>query len=175
MENLLEDWARLIDEHLAQRPAMQVQDVYKLVYQGVRGPEHLVATPDEFVARLRAEWQAVPADDSEPLQEYIRPDKRLARVNLRAYKASGGEMDELAAACLQATRCAWGTPDDLRQTWTAWVKIGRARPAALPGDVVSTFSRWLEQHEYPAVHHSERYRELYRPAYRLVRLQQPVD
>jgi hypothetical protein len=149
---------------------MQLQDVYKLLYQGVRGPEHLVTTPEEFVARLRAEWTAVSADDTEPLLEHIRPDKGLARVNLRPCKARGGDVDTLAAACLQAARCTWGTPTDLRQVWRAFVEICRVDPAtAYPLDEVAAFSRWLEEQDYPSVHHSERYRELYRPAYRLIR------
>jgi hypothetical protein len=77
--------------------------------------------------------------------------------------------DTLIADCLEAAQCAWGTPDDLRQTWTAFVGICRTEPAmALPLDEVSALSRWLEKLAYPAVHHSERYRDLYRPAYRLV-------
>ena len=44
-----------ISQHLAQRPAMQAQDVYKLLYQGVHGPEHLIASAESFLARLQAE------------------------------------------------------------------------------------------------------------------------
>lgn len=170
-----EDLARLVDEHLARRPAMRVQDVYKLLYQGVRGPEHLITLPHEFAARLRAEWEAVPADDTEPLLECIRPDKSLARVNLRAWKALGGDVDTLAAACLQAARFAWGTPDDLRQAWSTFVQICRAETVTeCSPDALSAFARWLEEQDYPVIHHSERYRALYRPAYRLVRHGWPI-
>ena len=170
MQNPRQGLAELVGVHRARRPAMQLQDVYKLLYQGVRGPEHLVTTPVEFVARLRAEWTAVLADDTEPLLEHIRPDKGLARVNLRPCKARGGGVDTLAAACLEAARYTWGTRDDLRQVWLAFVEICRGDPAtAYPLDEVAAFSRWLEEQDYPSVHHSERYRELYRPAYRLIR------
>jgi hypothetical protein len=169
MRNSHEGLAELVSAHLAQRPAMQSQDIYKLLYQGVRGPDHLITARDEFVVRLRAEWESVSADDSEPLLEHIRPDKSLARVNLRPYKALGGDVDTLIADCLETAQCVWGTPDDLRQTWTAFVGICRTEPAmAFPLDEVSALSRWLEKLAYPAVHHSERYRDLYRPAYRLV-------
>jgi hypothetical protein len=30
----------LVKEHLARRPAMEPRDIYKLLYQGMRGPEH---------------------------------------------------------------------------------------------------------------------------------------
>jgi hypothetical protein len=149
---------------------MQLQDIYKLLYQGVCGPEHLVTAPDEFATRLRIEWEAASSADTKPLLEYIRPDNSLARINLRPYKALGGDVDPLIAACLEAAQCAWGTPDDLRQVWSAFVEICRAEPApAYSFDEVSAFSRWLEEQAYPAVHHSENYRSLYRPAYRLIR------
>jgi len=32
----------LITEHLNMRPSMQVQDVYKLIYQGIMGSEHIL-------------------------------------------------------------------------------------------------------------------------------------
>jgi hypothetical protein len=170
MWNSLKGLAELVGAHRARRPAMELQDVYKLLYQGVLGPEHLVTAADDFVARLRAEWAAVPADDSEPPLEHIRPDKSLARINLRPYKAQGGDVDTLAAACRQAARCAWGTPEELRRVWLAFVEICRADPATdYPLDEAAAFSRWLEEQAYPAVHHSERYRALYRPAYRLIR------
>lgn len=162
--------ARLVSEHLARRPAMQVQDIYKLLYQAVRGPEHLVTVPAEFAARLRAEWEAVSADDSDPLLESIRPDGSLVRANLRTWKARGGDLDVLAKVCLQTVRYAWGTAEDLRQAWSAFVEICRA-DSAMPYSLseVLAFSRWLEEQSYPVVHHSERYHTLYRPAYRLVR------
>lgn len=41
----------LIKEHLARRPAMEPRDVYKLLYQGTRGPEHIIASPKAFTER----------------------------------------------------------------------------------------------------------------------------
>jgi len=35
------DLERLIEEHLSRHVAMAVPDVYKLLFQGVLGPEHL--------------------------------------------------------------------------------------------------------------------------------------
>ena len=166
-----EGWAGVVREHLLRRPGMELRDVYKLLCQGVRGPEHLVTTPDDFAARLHAEWETVAAEDSEPLLESIRPDQRLSRVNLRPYKARGGEVEALVEACLEAAGSTWGTPDDLRQAWATFVVMCRTDPAtAFRLDEVLAFSGRLEAQGYPVLHHSQRYRDLYRPAYRLVSL-----
>ncbi len=161
------DLLGLLDTHLAHYPLMALQDVYKLLYQGILGPEHLIAEPKAFTARLLAEHEAVPATAAEPLYEPVRPDGRLLRVNLRPFKALRGDLDRLLNACLEAANMRWGTQDDLAAAWAAvadacqtgrWSHLGTA----------AAFSTWLDAQGYPAVHHSRQYREAYRPAYRLI-------
>jgi len=81
---------RLIDEHIARHPAMEPSDVYKLLYQGVLGPEHLIASAEDFATRLRAEYRAVSPDRAESLWEAVRPDGALVRLNLRPFRGRRG-------------------------------------------------------------------------------------
>jgi hypothetical protein len=141
--------------------------VYKLLYQGILGPEHLIAEPEVFTARLLAEYETVPAAADELLYEPVRPDGRLLRVNLRPFKARRGDLDRLLDACLEAARVRWGTPGDLRAAWAAVADACQAGRWPHLGEV-ATFSAWLDAHGYPAVYHSPRYRQAYRPAYRLI-------
>ena len=165
------DMSAVLCDHLARRPQMQLQDVYKLLYQAVRGPEHLIASADDFRMRLAKEWDAVPAESDEPLLEAIRADGRLARANLRPLKARGAALGALAAACLEAAALPWGTASELRQAWATFAGLGLP---AFPAEQVQDYTRWLAAHSYPTVHHSERYRELYQPAYRLICPEQPL-
>ena len=160
--------ARLIDEHLARYPAMEPVDVYKLLYQGVLGPEHLIASPEAFAARLRAEYDAQPSDETEPLWEPVRPDGALGRVNLRPFKAGGGDVERLIAACLETAGRAWGRPAELQAAWAAFVELcqsGRWQAFSLVG--ILALSEQLSAEGYPPLHHSSAYRQAYRPAYRL--------
>jgi len=168
-----ESWASLtplIAEHLARHPAMELRDVYKLLYQGVLGPEHLIASPEDFAARLRTEYETIPSCAAEPLWEPVRPDGALVRLNLRAFKARGGNVGRLIAACLRTAEGAWGTQEELRAVWAVFVEQCRAGQweAFLLSETLS-FSGWLEEHGYPPVHHSAGYRKASQPAYRLVR------
>jgi len=169
---------RLIDDHLARYPVMEPADAYKLLYQGVLGPEHLIASPEAFAARLRAEYDSVPSDEAELLWEPVRPDGALGRVNLRPLKARGGDVERLIAACLETAGRTWGTPDELRAAWATFVEMCRAgRWAAFsltdvlalpaPGAQAQVSER-LAAEGYPPVHHSTAYRQAYQPAYRLV-------
>jgi hypothetical protein len=159
----------LIDEHLARHPVMEPRDVYKLLYQGVLGPEHLVASPEDFTARLRTEYEAVPPCAAELLWEPVRPDGALGRLNLRPFKAGWGDVERLVSACLRTARQAWGTPEELRAVWATFVELCRAGQwKVFPLPEVLAFSAWLEENGYLPIHHSAGYKKASIPAYRLV-------
>ena len=148
---------------------MELRDLYKLLYQGVRGPEHILSSADIFRQRLREEWEALEPASHDPLYEAIRPDGRLLRLNLRPYQAAGGLLEQLTTACLAAGDEKWGTQADLRQAWDEVLRV--CRLGAWQGfswEACQAFTLWLQAHDFPPVHHSEAYRQLYRPAYRLV-------
>ena len=158
---------RLIEEHWARYRAMTPRDVYKLLYQGVLGPEHLLGPG--FADRLRAEYAALSAKGDEPLWEEVRPDGELGRLNLRPFKAHGGDLERLIRACRRTAGQTWGTAEELREVWAVFVEQCRAgRWEVFPLSEVLAFSSWLEERGYPAVHHSPAYRAAHRPAYRLL-------
>jgi hypothetical protein len=148
---------------------MQPRDIYKLLYQGVRGPEHIISSPQAFREYLMSEWQALNPGGDDPLTESIRPDGTLLRLNLRPFKAAGGSLEALTAACLETARRPWGTQVELQQAWKSFVnacQTGCWRDLGM--QEVESFNSWIKDIGYPPVHHSESYRNLYRPAYRLV-------
>jgi hypothetical protein len=160
----------LVQEHLALRPQVEPRDVYKLLYQGVMGPEHIISSPQAFTDRLRDEWENLPihmVDD--PLWEPVRPNRGLLRLNLRPFKAVGGSLDKLVTVCLEIAQHPWGTLGELQTVWSNLMETCRTLP--LPGLFLTdleTFTAWLNEQGFPPVHHSETYRNAYRPAYRLV-------
>ena len=96
---------------------MEPRDLYKLLYQGVRGPEHIIASPKDFTERLVEEWDKLDLAENDPLWESIRPDGSLLRLNLRPFKARGGHLDGLVAACLETGLRPWGIPSELQLAW----------------------------------------------------------
>ena len=151
---------------------MELQDVYKLVYQGVLGSEHMITSPDAFAERLYQELEHLtgPEDDlPELLWEPIRPDQSLGRLNLRPFTAGLGDVHRLISACMETGKHSWGTRAGLQASWKIFIDL--CRDDRWPGFAFqndASFSDWLEIEAYPVVHHSTAYREAYRPAYRLV-------
>ena len=159
----------LIDGHLVRHPAAEPRDIYKLLYQGVLGPEHSVDSVEEFEARLRAELDEVQPDENEPLWDPLRPDGLLGRLNLRPFKARGGEPGRLLEACLRTAFQHWGTPEDLKRAWDTFASLSRqGQWPSLPPGRVDILSRYLVLHGYPPTHHSTVFKRSYAPAYRVV-------
>ncbi len=147
---------------------MQVQDVYKLIYQGTLGPEHMVATRQEFTRSLEAEFS-----DIEPgpghLLEPIRADQVLYRLNLRPYKLLQQGISALVGPLLMTSKHYVGDKTRLMESWADFIEIcSQEKLDMFTTDTVEQFNHWLEKEDYPAVHHSEAYRQAYRPAYRLI-------
>ena len=89
---------QLLGHHLKRYPAMQLEDVYKLLHQAALGSGH--AVPEEQLARRRLaeEVQALDDGPDEPVADVISPDGRLARIHLRAYRDAGHDFGALADA-----------------------------------------------------------------------------
>jgi hypothetical protein len=162
-------WLSLIQRQLSWYSLMELADVYKLLYQGVMGPEHMVATQQEFSRRLLAEFEAVPPDQKQMVLESIRPDQALYRLNLKAYKARHSSVEPLIPAMLATIKLIAGTLDELRIVWADFIqwcrqgRIAKFKPANL-----DEYNNWLVEQGFPTVHHSEAYNREYKPAYRLV-------
>ena len=165
----LEELMQLVARHIEQRPAMHVQDVYKLLYQAIRGAEHNLPSPDLFTTRLQEELASLSPDPSEPLCESIRPDNALQRINLRAYLADSHDPDWLVEACLKTAKLKWGSQQDLIEVWQTFIySVDAGYFPTISKDQACAFSIWLETHNFPSVHHSTIYQNTYRPDYRLV-------
>jgi hypothetical protein len=48
MQEMASSWIGLVQLHSGWYPLMELRDVYKLLYQGVMGPEHSIASSEEF-------------------------------------------------------------------------------------------------------------------------------
>ena len=159
----------LLDAHVARYPLLGLRDAYKLLYQAVLGPEHLITSAGESERRLRAEVAALRLGPDGPLWEPLRPDDALGRIHLRPFVEQGGSVALLSEACLRTAQCPWGTRKDLEVVWRRFA--GLAGQGLWPGFALhqlDAFTGELERRGYPAMHHSARYAQTYAPAYRVV-------
>jgi hypothetical protein len=155
-------------------PEMRIEDAYKWTYQATRGGEH--AVPDRETARkwLDNEWMSM-GEQPNSKAEWIPlcPEGDIGRVDLRAFKARGGNSDDLLRAFLASSREYRSEPKAFTD---AWAELGTRLIKGGFGKV--TLKEWqrldreMKKKGYPAIHHSDDYNKAMRPAYRIITLEQ---
>ncbi len=160
--------------HAKRYPLMEAPDWYKLAHQGVAGPGHAIDDPAAAASWLDREWEAIgsPRAAEQELEPLPFGRGRLSRINLRPWKRRGGERNELLAAFVATAERLSPAPVAVRkgldEASTCLASLSSAGELGISREVVSTFFDARRREGYPAVHHSERYRTSYAPAYRVV-------
>jgi len=160
--------SEVIDAQLQRYPAMQIQDLYKLVYQAALGNEHLMADSAMVHDYLIRELESIQAASVEPLLEEISPDGEVVRLNLRPFKARQGDHRELFQAMMQTARAFQKSPERLEQYWRDLEQMAKSGAIAFDAAAMQSFFREMRAKGFPAVHHSTVYEERYKPAYRVI-------
>lgn len=159
---------RLLEYHLERYPEMQADDVYKLLYQGTMGAGHFIKNPEGARKYLDSESARVVSNREIPLMEQVSLEGDLVRLNIAPYKASGGDAESLFRAVMKTVEDFQPSKTDLIDLLEKTFRLAEAK--IIPIDHME-FRELMEEaagHDYPAVHHSEVYRETYDPAYRVI-------
>jgi hypothetical protein len=94
----------------------------------------------------------------------ISASGQIVRVHLRPFVAQGGKVEILLRAFIRTAREYRGGLQTLVDYWNITASMGYH-----PTVEMDNFMRSMQAQAYPAVHHSLEYRQLYRPAYRVVK------
>ncbi|MCR4392591.1 MAG: hypothetical protein NUV94_07540 [Candidatus Acetothermia bacterium] len=158
----------LVNLHVRRYPGFGAQDLAKLLYQGALGMDHLLGDPARFLAALRKEWETLEPipPPAEPLLEPVDPRGRTHRVNLRPAKAAGIELTELGTLLVNQPRKE-GRFVEFERWWWMVVELAEAGRIAVPPPDLRALAGCFRP-DGPPPDHSPRYRQLHRPAYRLV-------
>lgn len=99
----------------------------------------------------------------EPIADPISADGEIIRIHLRPFLASGKSPKILFNAFLRTAKEYRGNLSTLEQYWKTVISMGH-----FPITAMDEFIQLIKAQGYPAVHHSDEYEKLYRPAYRVV-------
>ncbi len=149
---------------------IRIEDAYKWTHQAMRGGEH--AVPDTESARkwLMNEWGTLGLQKSgEPVWEPLCPGGEIGRLNLRAFRDRGGKADDILAAFLTSSR---EYRSDGKAFIAAWNELGLRLNKGPAGNL--DYEEWktlditMKKKNYPAIHHSNIYKQSNGPAYRII-------
>jgi len=160
-------WHRVLQEHLTKYPAMQLEDVYKLIFQATCGPAHLDRDCIRIGQALKNE-SATLTPAAEPLIELISPERRFVRLNLKSYIYHHGNLDSLAAIVYQSAQLQSYPKTELAKRWQLVGELIEQGKLPFERSKYDSLSQILIERGYPSIHHSPLYRLNYQPAYRVI-------
>lgn len=158
-----------LSQHTNDYEGYQLDDAYKLVYQGCMGPEHAITSPDAVRQWLDKEWESIEASSHEGLYSDITIHYPIYRINLRAAKAFGITQAQIYNEFMGLARVFPKRPDLLRIIWKGVSQQIKDDDCIVwnPQDI-DKFNVMILQNDFPPIHHSLEYNEKNKPAYRLV-------
>ena len=154
---------RLLD-HCRDYPDLQVRDLFKFLHQSAFGCEHLISSPEKVIGYIRQEFtecRSFAECRTEPL------DGSYSRVHL-GWMSRGLSAETLGKLFFLSAK---KEPDGcvlLEQKLEAAKKLAYDGLLPFSVDELSCAAETWKQQGYPAVRHSEIFRETYRPAYRVI-------
>lgn len=151
-------------------PELRIEDAYKWLVHATRGGEHAVENETAVRLWLDREWQTLgPPQPGEPLWVPLTADGRIGRLNLRPYRAQGGDPADLLAAFLAGAEAFDADPARFRRAWNVLGRELENRPGRhLTADEWRRFDRAMRPRGYPACSHSPAYERARSPAYRVL-------
>jgi len=155
----MKEFEQILREHAARYPRMEPQDYGKLAFQSEFGPEHLVQDGGAVLRYLEQEWETLEAGCVPMPPEPI--GNGLCRLHLSYCRRE--QLPLLAELFCRSAREHRGTREGL----LARLELVRALG-------VAGMEEWLAGYraaDYPAVRHSQSFRDLYLPHYRVIRLE----
>lgn len=166
-----EGFRRVVSYHLERYPSMEIQDLYKLVFQAAMGSEHAAPSREMAQQWLDRELSTLAAVSDEPISEPLSPHGDLVRVNLRAFVARGGDTGELLDAFVATADRFQGSEEKLERYWGYLEAMAEAGGVPFGRVELGHWFTEMRTRGFPALHHSNAYRDHYQPAYRVVLLE----
>ena len=156
----------MLREHAIRYPAMEPADAVKLIYQNEFGGGHMIQNPQQCIKYLFREYEQVTGQGWEYCTESI--GNGLRRVMLQGLNTKQYPLERLGQDFIQSAgehrgdRSVFLQKLDVLRTLTSQ-GVFSFDPAQLEEYLDSYVASGC-----PAVSHSQTYRDLYHPAYRII-------
>lgn len=166
-------------KHYSAYPEMQIRDMVKLIYQNEFAGGHLIKDETDSLNRLKEECRALFQSAGACAQNAGPdiPDKSmfeeigngLFRLNLALLRDSGISPETVNRFFINTANSIKGSIGSFEQKLEVLRQCCRENELPYPLEAVDAYLGEYRQQGYPPVSHSEHYRVVYRPSYRIVR------
>jgi len=163
---------QVLSDYLRLFPEAQLQDVYKLCFQDIYGPGHIIKDSATCAAYILREMEQIDtADTRYPDYEYAGIEGNYVRVNIRILKQHRFDLGRFVQLLMLSARQDKPMPlYDWRGQWQRLqTLLGtlNPRPHNFEADAAA-LQQVFDRGDY-VFHHSARFNQAYAPHYRLIR------
>lgn len=162
----MDDIKKIVIDNYKNYPKLQVQDVFKMLYQNEFGCGHLVSDPKTSLERLKSEWNTVEANEDAELFEYI--GNGFSRMNISAAKAMDMPIELFHKLFLKSAKLQTGTVEGFLKKAEAAKELCKVCELPFSIKELDDFIAKWEKEGHPLFSHSKTYKDAYSPAYRVV-------
>jgi hypothetical protein len=160
----------LLEKHLLTYPHMNGEDIYKLLHQSVFGAAHLKYDEKKLKSCLLDELKTCSSKrfKNEKNYDVLTLSPLVLRFNLRPFKEKKGDFQKLFAILKESVTKKIGSEKDflfLINRSIEYLNMKGKRQIALE---LKSILKNKEKFRDLIFHHSETYRELYKPSYRVL-------
>lgn len=155
----------ILKEHAARYRKMEPADAVKLVYQNEFGGGHMIRDEGSCLEYLKREYASVEKDPSAERCTHI--GNGILRVNLAALEP--GEVEALGQAFLESAAACRGDKSRFLEKLKLLRKLAGEGVFPFGAEALEAYLEAYAAAGYPPVSHSQKYRDAYRPAYRIIK------
>ncbi|MBR5291405.1 MAG: hypothetical protein IKU32_00655 [Clostridia bacterium] len=162
----MEEFERILLAHLRKYRLMGPEDCAKLIYQSEFAGEHMISSPEQSLKWIRQEM-----DEAAPSRGDIYEDigDGVFRLHLGPAKAAGISPEEINDKFVSSAGKATGTKGRQSQKIALLERLCSEGYTPFSVDELTAFLEKYRAAGCPALHHSHRFREAYKPHYRVVK------
>jgi hypothetical protein len=169
----VDDVEALVREQLRLHRNLGIQDVYKLLFQGVMGVAHILRDKERSWRWIVEEFEGMEAEEflDAPLLERVSVDGGVVRVNLRPFKRLGLSLEGLFGVMVVSAERIREDKKRFVELWKRFMGLVRVGRLDFDYERLIEFDGVVRAGGYPPVHHSREYAEANKPAYRIAHKQ----
>lgn len=146
-------------------PGLQPQDLFKALYQSIFGCGHLVDDPSAAADYIRKE-----TEEAKPTGELVEPlGNTYCRVHLGDANTSGLKSETLATLFSMSAQANIGTLEELEADLNTLLALANTGRLPFTYDEIRIQIEAWRKSGFAACRHTEAFRSLYHPAYRVLR------
>lgn len=162
--NQIEKTRQLLIKHYDKYPRLQIRDLFKFIFQSSFGCEHMISSLDVAIDYIREESDAVTQADDTAI-DYL--DGEYSRVHLSVLK-KGLSAETFGKLFFASAKKEPDGKAKLEKKLDVVRTLVREGAFPFSADELDRAIEDWRGAGYPAIHHSEDFRQSYKPAYRVI-------